>query len=444
MLQSAALDTLAAGRPRALLPRARSRCGRTTSPPPKPRSPRSRPARPAPSPARRCCGWPRPTSSRAATTPRLRPTPRALAGQPADPDRLTHKLAVSLERAGDVAGSIAAHRRVYFDFPLSPDADASGDALERLGALDADFEGRLARERARADALFAARRWALARTGLRPGRRSLGWRCACRGGGARRWQRRLPEAVPQCRRSAAPAGRRGPAPGRGPALPGAGRPWAGPDGRLRAGRARAGGAVPDQSLHRGGTQRPGDLAWWSATTTPARPRSSARWCGCSPPGGSPSGRRGRPDGGPTASARWPTPCSSSRSAPPSFPRSDYRPSWLYWSARAKEQLGDASGACGPLHPRGHRLPEQLLRPAGAAPDGQAVGAALDSREPGAAADAAADAGPDRLAAVARPQRPGAGRDPVRPPRPGAIRRPWSRPPRWRSTAPAACASASTP
>ena len=71
--------------------------------------------------------------------------------------------------------------------------------------------------------------------------------------------------------------------------------------------------------------------------------------------------------------------------------------------------------CGPLHPRGDRLPEQLLRPAGAAADGQAVGAALDSREPGAAADAAAHASPDRLAAVARPQRPGARRDPVRPP-----------------------------
>jgi soluble lytic murein transglycosylase len=27
-----------------------------------------------------------------------------------------------------------------------------------------------------------------------------------------------------------------------------------------------------------------------------------------------------------------------------FPRSDFRPSWLYWSARAKEQLGDAAGA----------------------------------------------------------------------------------------------------
>ena len=27
-----------------------------------------------------------------------------------------------------------------------------------------------------------------------------------------------------------------------------------------------------------------------------------------------------------------------------FPRSDYRPAWLYWSARAKEHLGDTAGA----------------------------------------------------------------------------------------------------
>ena len=93
-----------------------------------------------------------------------------------------------------------------------------------------------------------------------------------------------------------------------------------------------------------GTQRPGDLVGGRRRRRRRRPPSSARWCGCSRPGGSPSGRPGRPGGGPTASARWPTPCSSSRSAPPSFPRSDYRPSWLYWSARAKEQLGDASGA----------------------------------------------------------------------------------------------------
>ena len=89
---------------------------------------------------------------------------KALAGRPDEPDRLAHKLAIALERAADGPGSIAAHRRVYFDYPLSPDATASGNALDRLDALDADFDGRLARERARADALYGARRWALART----------------------------------------------------------------------------------------------------------------------------------------------------------------------------------------------------------------------------------------------------------------------------------------
>ncbi len=88
----------------------------------------------------------------------------ALAATPADVAALTHRQGVALERAGDVARSIDAHRRVYFDFPLAADAAASGEVLARLGGLDADFAGRPARERARADALYAARRWALART----------------------------------------------------------------------------------------------------------------------------------------------------------------------------------------------------------------------------------------------------------------------------------------
>ena len=59
---------------------------------------------------------------------------RALAGRPTEPDRLAHKLGVAHERAGDASAAIAAHRRVYFDYPLSPDGEASGDALSRLGA----------------------------------------------------------------------------------------------------------------------------------------------------------------------------------------------------------------------------------------------------------------------------------------------------------------------
>ena len=83
---------------------------------------------------------------------------RALAGRPAEPDRVAHKWGIALERAGDLAGAIAAHRRVYYDYPLSPDAVESGEVLARLNAFDAPFEGQLALERARADALYAARR----------------------------------------------------------------------------------------------------------------------------------------------------------------------------------------------------------------------------------------------------------------------------------------------
>ena len=88
---------------------------------------------------------------------------RMLKGKPADEDRLTHRWGVALERAGDVAGSIAAHRRVYYDFPLSPDNGESGDVLGRLAAQSAPLENAAVKEQARAVALYAVRRWAPAR-----------------------------------------------------------------------------------------------------------------------------------------------------------------------------------------------------------------------------------------------------------------------------------------
>lgn len=88
---------------------------------------------------------------------------RLLATKPAEPDRVAHQLAVARERAGDQAGAIEAHRRVYYGYPLSPDASSSGDVLERLNVATAAFPGRLDKTRARAAALYAARRWALAR-----------------------------------------------------------------------------------------------------------------------------------------------------------------------------------------------------------------------------------------------------------------------------------------
>ncbi len=70
---------------------------------------------------------------------------------------------MALERSGDVSGSVVAHRRVFYDFPLSADAGESGDVLKRLAAQAPPLANAAARERARADALYAGRRWAPAR-----------------------------------------------------------------------------------------------------------------------------------------------------------------------------------------------------------------------------------------------------------------------------------------
>ncbi|MEZ5294578.1 MAG: lytic transglycosylase domain-containing protein [Vicinamibacterales bacterium] len=88
---------------------------------------------------------------------------RLLAGTPADAAHAHHQRGVALERSGDPAGSVLEHRAVYYDFPLSPDSDASGDALKRLDDGTVPFDARLAKVQARADALFRARRWSPAR-----------------------------------------------------------------------------------------------------------------------------------------------------------------------------------------------------------------------------------------------------------------------------------------
>ncbi len=61
------------------------------------------------------------------------------------------------------------------------------------------------------------------------------------------------------------------------------------------------------------------------------------------------------------------------SAAAHFPRSDYRPSWLYWSARAHDALKETDVAEARYRLVGDRLPEYVLRPACAhAPRGDAA------------------------------------------------------------------------
>ena len=65
----------------------------------------------------------------------------------------------------------------------------------------------------------------------------------------------------------------------------------------------------------------------------------------------------------TGTATTPRRCACSRARRSAFPRSDYRPSFLYWAARAHAKLGagDAGGVAAAA--RLHRLRELVLRPA---------------------------------------------------------------------------------
>jgi soluble lytic murein transglycosylase len=72
------------------------------------------------------------------------------------------RLGKAAENAGNRTRSVEAFRRVYFDYPLSVEADEADDALKRLNAVS---DAALApQELARAEALFKARRWSQART----------------------------------------------------------------------------------------------------------------------------------------------------------------------------------------------------------------------------------------------------------------------------------------
>lgn len=72
------------------------------------------------------------------------------------------KLGLAAEAAGNRVRAIDAFRRVYFDYPLAPEADEASAALDRLGT--SRDSGVAPRELARAEVLFQARRWQAAKT----------------------------------------------------------------------------------------------------------------------------------------------------------------------------------------------------------------------------------------------------------------------------------------
>jgi len=269
---------------------------------------------------------------------------RVLKSGPADEARLTHRFGVALERAGDVTGSIAAHRRVYYDFPLSPDADESGDVLSRLAAQSPPLENAAAKEQARAAALYAARRWAPAREAYvhvsatvssGPDREQATVRMAAVDVQLKQYR----SAVDRLRPLAAAGAHQAEAHLHlATALRGLGDADAYVQGVRTLATAHPQSPYAEEALNglatfyvlRDEDQSAADVFAQMVRQFPAgRFAERAAW-----KAGWWAYRHGDMAGA----------VSHFETGAANFPRSDFRPPWLYWSARAKDQLGDSAGA----------------------------------------------------------------------------------------------------
>ena len=84
------------------------------------------------------------------------------------PESVWLQLAHAAERAGDRDKALKAYRRVYYQFALSSEAVDAQSGIERLQSADSNPPDRLAMELTRAQKLFDAHRWAQARAAYEP------------------------------------------------------------------------------------------------------------------------------------------------------------------------------------------------------------------------------------------------------------------------------------
>jgi soluble lytic murein transglycosylase len=78
------------------------------------------------------------------------------------------RLGAAAEQAGERERALAAYRRVYYEYPLSGEAEEARRAIAMLAPGPVAGPELIARELARAERLFAARRWADARAAFAP------------------------------------------------------------------------------------------------------------------------------------------------------------------------------------------------------------------------------------------------------------------------------------
>jgi soluble lytic murein transglycosylase len=86
----------------------------------------------------------------------------------ASPDAVLMLTGRAAEQKGDTDRALEAYRRAYYDYPLSAGAADAQVAINRLQTLNRQPADKVKRDRDRADALFAAKRWAQARAAYEP------------------------------------------------------------------------------------------------------------------------------------------------------------------------------------------------------------------------------------------------------------------------------------
>lgn len=266
-----------------------------------------------------------------------------LEGNVASPQIALVKLGSVAAAAGDRVRAIEAHRRVLSEFPLSAEAAEAEQLLDRLGGFTLDTPAAVAEELGRAEALFKARKWDQAR-------RSYD-RVRDRVDGIDR--ERVPLRLAQIQaangqhRSAREVFRR----------------YVGHDTfapEAQHGLVTAAGALGDEEEFK---QLTSDFVARYPTSPLAESALNdlARHYVLADEDGKAAEVYARlvarfPSGAFAERATWKAgwwayreknfreTVRSFEQGAATFPRSDYRPSWLYWSARAYDQLGDRAAA----------------------------------------------------------------------------------------------------
>ena len=84
------------------------------------------------------------------------------------PEEVLVRLASAYEASGDPARAVRTYQRIYYEFPLTPQANAAQEGIERLQTPALIPPNRFQLELERAERLFTARRWAQARAAFSP------------------------------------------------------------------------------------------------------------------------------------------------------------------------------------------------------------------------------------------------------------------------------------